>query len=109
MTKFIDFIEEQFKAQNEELKAKDPENFQTVSRKGMISKIKNYLSIISFYSQKHIERVQRNQKLSYLVSFVISKYTVEQEKTALKEEFEQKANIKTKKRDQKAKNKEVHV
>lgn len=103
LTKFIDLIEKQFKAQNEELKLKDPKNYQAVSRKAMIAKIKEYLSIISFYSQKHLERTERYQKLSYLVNFVISKYTVEQEKAQLKELFEtENFESKLKKRDRKA-------
>ena len=103
LTKFIDFIEKQFKAQNEELKLKDPKNYQAVSRKAMIARIKEYLSIISFYSQKHLERTERYQKLSYLVNFVISKYTVEQEKAQLKEQFEtENFESKLKKRDRKA-------
>lgn len=69
----------------------------------MIARIKEYLSIISFYSQKHLERTERYQKLSYLVNFVISKYTVEQEKAQLKEQFEtENFESKLKKRDRKA-------
>lgn len=98
LSKFIDFVEAQFKAQNEELVKSDLSSSQTMSRKSLIAKVQNYLSIISFYSQKHMERVQRNQKLSYLVNFVVSKYTIEQEKLELREEFEGKHPI-IKKRD----------
>jgi hypothetical protein len=98
LSKFIDFVEAQFKSQNEELVKTDLSNAQTMSRKALIAKIQNYLSIISFYSQKHMERVQRNQKLSYLVNFVVSKYTIEQEKLELREQFESKHPI-IKKRD----------
>lgn len=89
LSKFIDFIEKQFKAKNAESKLKDPKNFIPISRKDIISKIKNYLTIIDFYSKKHVDRVQRNQKLGYLVSFVLSKFTLEQEKSDLKSQFDQ--------------------
>ena len=77
---------------------KDPKNYIPAGRKEIISKIKNYLTIIDFYSKKHIDRVQRNQKLSYYVSFVLSKYTVDQEKLELKNQFDQNAYKKQTKR-----------
>jgi len=83
LSKFIDFIETQFKEQNELLVKENKDEANTLSRKGLIQKIKDYFTIISFYSQKHMERIERNQKLSCLVSFVVSKYTVEQEKSEM--------------------------
>mmetsp|Transcript_25132 Transcript_25132/g.28928 ORF Transcript_25132/g.28928 Transcript_25132/m.28928 type:complete len:285 (+) Transcript_25132:1497-2351(+) len=109
LTKFIDFVEKQFKEQNEEMKLKDPKNFVPLNRKELIAKVKNYFTIIDFYSKKHIERVQRNQKLSYLVSFVISKYTVAQEKEQLKEKFEKDEHKKLKKRERKAEQRQIEA
>ena len=103
LSKFIDFIEAQFKAQNEELVKEDPNNAQTLSRKALISKVQNYLSIISSYSQKHMERIQRSQRNGYLVNFVVSKFTLEDEKLQLKKKFkETKSEIRLKKREEKA-------
>ena len=80
-----------------------------MSRKTLISNIQNYFSIISFYSQKHMERVQRHQKLSYLVNFVVSKYTLEQEKSELKLKFTETVTVPVKKRVRKEVKKQIEM
>lgn len=97
LSKFIDFTEKQFKEAQANTTAKTENTLNPLGRKDLIEKVKKYFSIISFYSQKHYSRVERHQKLGHLVSFVLSKFTLDQEKQALKDEF-----TKQRKRDAKA-------
>jgi U3 small nucleolar RNA-associated protein 13 len=114
LSKFIDFIDTQVKEylsdpskdskaitsslQSTGLKKAINEYALQNSSKITTDKLNEIMPIISFYSQKHFERIQRTQKLSYLVSFVVSKFTVAEEKQQLREEFSQTK----KKRDIKA-------
>ena len=99
LSKFIDFTEKQFRSSDNDT---NETSIKLMGRKELISKIKDYLTIITFYSQKHYSRIERHQKLAHLVSLIVSKFTLQEEKQNLKEKFAKSIR----KRDAKASMKE---